>query len=259
MSLKNKEASKTKIVIVEDESIVAKDIESSLNKLNYNIVGIASDAEKAVMLAKEKNPDIILMDIMLKGNKTGIDAAKKINKENNIPIVYLTAYADEATLKKAKETEPYGYILKPFKDTVLHATIETTIHRHLKTNDLKKERDLLIEIAEKKNNDNHTLFIKSKSQKIKLKTQDILYVEALKDYVNIYTIKSRHTIHSTMKEFESKLPSCHFIRVHRSYIVRIDKIVSVEFSLLFLEGDTQVKIPIGGSYKEQLKKKLNLV
>ena len=251
--------SKTKVLIVEDESIVAKDIENSLNKMHYNIVGIASDANNAIELVKKSDPDIILMDIMLKGEKTGIEAAKKINKENNIPIVYLTAYADYPTLNKAKKTIPYGYILKPFKDTVLQATIETALLRHNRSIELKKERDLLNEIAQKNNPEINHIFIKSKSKKIKLSTKDILWVEALKDYIIINTPTTRYTIHSTMKEFELKLPSCQFIRVHRSFIVRQDKILSLEFSFLNLDVDPQRKIPIGGSYKEKLLKRLNFL
>ena len=248
--------SKTKVLIVEDESIVAKDIENSLNKLNYNIVGTASDANTAIELARKSTPDIILMDIMLKGKKTGIDAAKQINKEKNTPIVFLTAYADTTTLNKAKETLPYGYIIKPFKESLLHATLETAILRHNKTIELKKERDFFLEVAETSNNKHSDIFIKSKSQRIKLQTEEILFVEALKDYIIINTLTNKYTIHSTMKEFESKLPTCQFIRVHRSFIVRTDKIATYDFSYLTLEAGSTKKIPIGASYKEQLMKRL---
>ena len=106
--------SKTNVLVVEDESIVSKDIQQSLKKLGYNVVGAASTGERAFELAMSESPDIILMDIMLKGSINGIETAERIKKELHIPIIYLTAYADEATLSKAKITEPHGYILKPF-------------------------------------------------------------------------------------------------------------------------------------------------
>jgi CheY-like chemotaxis protein len=102
---------KTNVLVVEDESIVSKDIQHSLKKLGYNVVGSASTGEKAIELALSLKPDIVLMDIMLKGDLTGIQAAEQIKSQINIPVIYLTAYADEGTLAKAKVTEPYGYII----------------------------------------------------------------------------------------------------------------------------------------------------
>ena len=108
--------SKTNILVVEDESIVAKDIQHSLKKLGYTVVGICSNGEDAIKTAEELKPDLVLMDIMLKGDMSGIEAASYIREKFNIPIIYLTAYADESTLSKAKVSEPYGYIIKPFKE-----------------------------------------------------------------------------------------------------------------------------------------------
>ena len=95
---------KTNILIVEDEAIVAKDIQQSLKKAGYNVVGVASTGEKAIELANEKKPDLVLMDIMLKGPMSGIEAAEEIRLALNIPVVFLTAYADESTFNKAKLT-----------------------------------------------------------------------------------------------------------------------------------------------------------
>ena len=107
---------KANIQVVEDEAIVSKDIQQSLKKLGYNVVGSAATGEKAIEIARELKPDLVLMDIMLKGEMSGIDAADIIKEELNIPIIFLTAYADENTLAKAKVTEPFGYIIKPFKE-----------------------------------------------------------------------------------------------------------------------------------------------
>jgi DNA-binding LytR/AlgR family response regulator len=102
------------------------------------------------------------------------------------------------------------------------------------------------------------IFVKSNSKLVKLKTSDIYYVEALKDYVVIHTTDSRFTIHSTMKDIESKLGLSDFVRVHRSFIVRMDKIDSIEYPNLTLEKDKKV-IPIGGSYREELTNRIRLV
>ena len=248
--------SETNILIVEDESIVAKDIQHSLKKLGYTVVDICSNGEDAISAAEELKPDLILMDIMLKGDMSGIDAANQIREKFNIPIIYLTAYADESTLSKAKVSEPYGYIIKPFKEIDLHTSIKMAIYKHEKDTDLRKERDFLYSIVENKSS-NDLLFVKSNSRLVKIKMKDIYFVEALKDYVVINTATARYTIHSTMKEIEKKLPSSDFIRVHRSFIVRIDKIVAIEQPNIILEEDKKL-IPIGGSYKDELANKLNI-
>lgn len=248
---------KTSVLVVEDESIVSKDIQHSLKKLGYNVVGAASTGEKAFELAASERPDIILMDIMLKGDINGIETAERVKRELNIPVIYLTAYADESTLSKAKVTEPFGYIIKPFKEVDLHTSIEMALYKYSKEKEVLKERDLFYSLIENKES-NDFIFVKSKSKLVKINTEDIYYVEALKDYVVINTLDSRYTIHSTMKDIVNKLSPEQFIRVHRSFIVRVDKIASIEYPNLHLENDKKT-IPIGGSFKDDLMQKLNLL
>jgi DNA-binding LytR/AlgR family response regulator len=248
---------KTNVLVVEDESIVSKDIQHSLKKLGYNVVGAASTGERAFELASSEKPDIILMDIMLKGDINGVETAQRVKEELQIPIIYLTAYADESTLEKAKVTEPYGYIIKPFKEVDLHTSIEMALYKFSKEKEVLKARDLFYSLIENKDS-NGFIFVKSKSRLVKIKTSDIYFVEALKDYVVINTLDSRYTIHSTMKDIVAKLEPDNFIRVHRSFIVRLDKIASIEYPNLHLENDKKI-IPIGGSFKEDLIKKLNLI
>jgi DNA-binding LytR/AlgR family response regulator len=250
--------SKTNILVVEDESIVSKDIQQSLNKMGYNVVGSASTGIKALDLARSECPDIVLMDIMLKGEMNGVETAELIRKEFSIPVVFLTAYADESTLAKAKITEPYGYIIKPFKEIDLHTSIEMAIYKHAKEQELVRERDLLFSIVENKDSSSDFIFVKTNSRLVKIKTASIYYIEALKDYVVIHTSDTRYTIHSTMKDIEIKMGTTDFIRVHRSFIVRLDKISSIEFPNLTLDNDKKI-IPIGGSYRDDLNTRIKML
>lgn len=250
--------SKINVLVVEDESIVSKDIQHSLKKLGYNVVGASATGELAIELAGSEHPDIVLMDIMLKGEMSGIQAAEKIKEQHSIPIIFLTAYADESTLSKAKVTEPYGYILKPFKEIDLHTTIEMAIYKHSKEQEIVKERDLLYSIIENKEANADFIFVKSNSKLVKLKNEDIYYIEALKDYVVIHTKDTRYTIHSTMKDIEAKMGVEDFIRIHRSFIVRMDKIATIEYPNLTLENMDKI-IPIGGSYRDDLNRRIKQV
>jgi len=249
----------TNILVVEDESIVRKDIERSLIKLGYNVIGQADTGEKAIELADQLKPDLALMDIMLKGEMTGIEAAEIIKGKTDIPVIFLTAYADEATLNKAKITEPHGYILKPFKEVDLHTTIELALHKHKKEQEIKVENELLRSLTSFKATADY-LFIKHQSRLMKINTADVLYVEALKDYVQVISKDHKFIIHTTMKDVEKKLPPKVFQRVHRSFIVNMDKISYIHAGdLVIAEGDITKEIPVGGNYRDELAQRINVL
>lgn len=245
------------ILVVEDESIVAKDIQLCLRKLGYEVVGVVDTGEKAVETAKETNPDLVMMDIMLKGDMSGIEAADAIRESIDIPVIFLTAYTDKDTVNKAKETEPYGYIIKPFKEIDIQTAIEIALYKHGKEQLVKKERDYYYSMVEKQDSPD-MMFVKANQRLVKIRYADIYFIEALKDYVVINTAERRYTIHSTMKDIESKMPEKDFARVHRSFIVRIDKIREIDHSNVVMENDKKI-IPIGGSYKDALQERLNLI
>ena len=121
---------KTKILVVEDERVVAEDIQRSISAIGYIASGVVASGKEALEQVKKNPPDLVLMDIVLRGEMNGIETAEEIRSLYNIPVVYLTAYADDNTLNKAKVTEPFGYILKPFNDRELHSTIEMALYKH---------------------------------------------------------------------------------------------------------------------------------
>ncbi|MDZ7961148.1 MAG: ATP-binding protein [Aulosira sp. DedQUE10] len=121
---------KEKILVVEDEIIIAFDIKSCLEKAGYIVPAIAANGKQAIEKAAEFHPDLILMDVMLKGDMNGIEAAAEIGNLFNIPVIYLTAYSDQNHIQKAKTTQPFGYILKPFEETQLITTIEIALNKH---------------------------------------------------------------------------------------------------------------------------------
>ena len=130
------------ILVVEDESIVAKDIQVCLRKLGYEVVGIVSSGEEEIEKAREVEPDLVMMDIMLKGEMSGIEEATSIRKTQDIPGILLTAYTDRDTVDRAKESEPFGYIIKPFKEIDIQTAIEIALYKHGREAEVKKERDL---------------------------------------------------------------------------------------------------------------------
>ena len=132
---------KKQILIVEDEQIVADDIKTIVRKLGYAVSATAFSGKEAVNKAKKKRPDLALVDIVLKGDMDGVDLASVLRSRFNIPFVYLTAYADDKTLERAKISEPFGYILKPFEERNLHITIEMALYKHKMENLLKRSEE----------------------------------------------------------------------------------------------------------------------
>ncbi len=131
----------TRILIVEDELLIAKGLSRKLNKLGYIVVDIVSSGKTALEKVAEHQPDLVLMDIVIKGEIDGIETTAKIHEFSNIPVIYLTAYADDRTIEKAETSGSYGYILKPYKERELHATIKMALHKHQK--DVKLQDSLV--------------------------------------------------------------------------------------------------------------------
>jgi CheY-like chemotaxis protein len=124
------EKAPARILIVEDEAILAEDLGLSLENLGYLVRGKVSTGEEAVKLAEKLKPDLILMDIKLQGDIDGIEAADQISKRLDVPVVFLTGYSESDVLERAKKTEPYGYIGKPISVSELRNTIETALYKH---------------------------------------------------------------------------------------------------------------------------------
>ena len=129
---------KKKILIVEDEGVVALQIKSVLENLGYEVIDILSSGEETLAKIKQLCPDLVLMDIRLDGEINGIEATRRLRNQHNLPVIYLTAHMEESTIADAKTTEPYGYILKPFGVNDLRITVEMALYKH--SMDMEKEK-----------------------------------------------------------------------------------------------------------------------
>jgi DNA-binding response OmpR family regulator len=116
-------------LIVEDETLIAEELKERLERFGFSVIAVVDTAEEGIRIATMECPDLVLMDVRLRGEKDGVQAAAEIRQRVDVPIIYLTAYSDRATLDRAKHTEPYGYVLKPFHERELQVTIELAMHR----------------------------------------------------------------------------------------------------------------------------------
>ncbi len=216
--------SQYKVLVVEDELLVSADIEESLEILGYKVVGAVATGKDAIESVEKNLPDVILMDIMLKGDMTGIEAANIIRKKHDVPIIYLTANADLATIEKAKISLPYGYIIKPFTEKDLQTNIE--IARFKFSNDIqtKMESDQYSRFFGQINSGNTSLFADTESGLEKIKIEDIYYIDSNKDESLIVLPNEDITVSKSVEELEKELPEDQFIRVNQNQIVNVNKI-----------------------------------
>jgi CheY-like chemotaxis protein len=133
----------TKVMIVEDEAVVALHLRQELTRLGYFVAGVATAGEQALKMVEEVFPDVILMDIHIQGEMDGIETAKRIPRYLHIPVIYLTAYSEDSTLKRAGDTYPYGYLIKPFLDRELHASIKMALERSRADEAVRENESLL--------------------------------------------------------------------------------------------------------------------
>lgn len=247
-------SSPVKILVVEDELIIGAKISMHLEEMGYEVSGIVSRGEEAIKHVKHSPPDILIMDINLKGSMSGIDTVQSINEEVTIPVIYLTANADQHTFDRAKETQPYAFIIKPYKKTDLQRAIELIISRqasqegstdHPKADSLDQPYSL-----------DDRIFIRYRESMIKLLLSEICYIEASRSYCNIVTQESSHLLSVPLKRLEDKLRSGNFFRIHRSYIVNLERMEKVaENHVVVLDKC----IPIGKSYKESFLRRIQLI
>ncbi|MFN3876607.1 MAG: LytR/AlgR family response regulator transcription factor, partial [Flavobacteriales bacterium] len=219
------------------------------------------EGEAASAAARELRPDVVLMDIMLKGPMSGIEAAMAIRglplKDGlGIPVVFLTAYSDPATLSRARVAEPYGYIVKPCKALDVQTAVQLAVHKHAQEAELLRERDKLHELAAS-GSGARWIFLRHEGRQQRVALRDIYFLAALKDYTAVHLQGRRYVVHGTLKHFEERLPAEQFMRIHRSFIVRIDRIAAIDPPHAILEDD-KGSIPIGDSYYGSLIRRLEL-
>lgn len=226
---------KIQILIVEDNVIIALDLKSLLENFGYEVVGYATNYEKAVKFLDSKSIDLVLLDIGLSSSKNGIDVADYINENIKIPFIFLTSNSDDDTILKASKRRPYSYLVKPFNKDTIHASIELAL------NDFSSQN--------KKTDD--TFFVKKNNMFHKIRLKDLAFIKSDNIYLELHCYdKNKFLIRSTLKKFLEKLPN-NFLQCHKSYIVNYNYINSFNSKSLIINEE---EIPISSKFKDNLNK-----
>lgn len=206
-----------KILIVEDEMLIAANIGAQLEALGYEVAGIFPRGEEAIKSVQSEKPDLVLMDIRLKGELDGVETASQMQKEGPIPIIYLTANADDKHFDRAKATNPYAFISKPFKKLDLQRALELAAVRIQKESNQLSAEPKVLKLEDR-------IFVRQNDLMCKILIADILYLEADRNYCQVFTREKSYLLINTLKNMEAKLPIDTFQRIHRSYIVNLKQV-----------------------------------
>lgn len=234
-----------KIGIVEDEFFIANSIVKLLQEMNYAVTKPAVSYEEAVEMLRGEKPDLVLVDIQLRGKKDGIELARYINEHYSVPFIFLTANSDSAIVEKAKKVRPSAFLVKPFTREDLYTSVEICLSNFQRTEPASSQKLSLGDV----------LFIKEGNAYHKIRLKDILYLESDHVYVNIVTTDRTYLVRASLQEYGSKLDATQFVRVHRSYVVNFDRVEKIEAEGIVVAGKP---VPMSKAHREVLLQQLNL-
>lgn len=230
---------KIKVLIVEDEVLVAEDVASDLEKDGFEVSGIAISGSEALKEVEKNPPHVILMDINIKGDKDGIETAGEINETRSIPIIYVTSNTSTQFVNRALETKPHAFISKPFNQKDLVIAIELAFKKH---NEQALEHVDLV-------NPLDSIFVKSGDYHRKVLLKDVTHIEADGSYCLVFTREGKFTLSFNLNHFQNEVQSPLLKRVHRSYIVNLANVDGFDKSTLLIGKKI---IPVSGTYKEMV-------
>jgi DNA-binding LytR/AlgR family response regulator len=230
-----------KIYIVEDIAISRMSLETMLEENNYEVAGSAATAEIAWKELQQKATDLILLDINLAGEKNGVWLGQQVRKHLNIPIVYLTAFGDQQTLKEVLDTNPNGYLMKPYQEPTLLTTINIALANFLEN---QKKSNTLEKVF------NDFVFIKEKHTKVKIYINDIYYIKSEGNYIEIKLKEKTHVVRNKLLEFKKELPNNLFYQSHQRYLVNINKVDILKKDIVIMKNQ---EIPLSLRYKTSIE------
>ncbi|WP_420385458.1 LytR/AlgR family response regulator transcription factor [Roseivirga sp.] len=242
------------VLIVEDEPNYADTLEMFIDELGYKLTGLAQEGQKALRLFRENPPDIVLLDINIEGELSGIDLARLFQAERPTPVIFITSYDDKETFERAKETAPHAYLIKPFDPQQLERSMELAMLRAFGSTheDDVFEKDRHVILAKE------FFFIKERNKLVKLTIEDILWVSVEDKYCILNTAEKKFVIRLSLKELADRLNPQVFVQTHRSHIVNIKKVDDIDLSQFTISINNR-EVPLGKSYKDNLIYRLQML
>ncbi|WP_268121613.1 LytR/AlgR family response regulator transcription factor [Roseivirga pacifica] len=244
-----------KVLIIEDEPNYADTLEMFVDELGYNITDVVGEGQQALKAFRNEYPDLVLLDINLEGEMTGIDLARAFQAERKTPIIFITSFDDKETFQKAKETAPHAYLIKPFNPDELERSMELAL---LRTHGPNQEDEQVLDNGKHAILAKNSFFIKERNKLVKVNVSDILWVSVEDKYSILHTADKRFVLRQSLKEVAEKLDDSIFVQVHRSHIVNISTVEDIDLQLFTISVNGE-EVPLGKSYKDNLVQRLQML
>lgn len=249
-----------KVLIVEDENLIARDIRNLLTDWGYKIAGIAANADAAQRIFEEQKPDLVLVDVQLQGDPDGIETVAFFNKIRRTPIIYLTAQADTHTVERAKSTQPAAYLLKPFDERHLqisldlafsnfYPTVQTVAPPEMFAHEVKLNADVLLKRGDE-------IFVKQNYRFVKFRISEIRHLEADHNHCFIFTKEQKFVVRIQLSTVLERLASNTLLRVHRSFAINTDFVDAFSENEICVSGK---KIPFSNAYRADFYKIFQII
>lgn len=253
---------KVNILVLEDDGIVALGLEDTLLTEGYHVSGIADNGREALDMLKKHPVDLALLDIHVKGDWDGVDTAKKITEFREIPFIYLTAFSDEETIRRARDTSPSAYLVKPYQPQNLAIAIDLALHNFEMRKSFPEKKFVITpgdhsSLSDQKDDllvFNQTVFVKQNYKFLKLDPENILYLEADGNHTLIITASKKYVVRHSIQSLLDKLNLSYIARTHRSFAVNLKQLSSFDANSVFV---SHYEIPFGRLYKEDFFNSLN--
>lgn len=234
-----------RILTIEDDLLIAADIKQKLEALGHEVMGNARNCDEAVNLALSQTPNIIIADILIEGEKDGIETINEIYQTFKCPVIYLTANSESTMVKRAMKTHPAAFLIKPFKISEFSINIDLAVQNFSQTVDFEEANPKITD----------AIFLPDQNTFVRVLKKDILYVKADGSYVDVVTEKKSFQLASNLKNFHKQFKAPQFIRVSRSYLVNGAFVCRINGNMIYLQS-SQREIPIVFS-KEKRQEILN--
>lgn len=246
-----------KILIVEDNVIIADDMQSMLEEIGYEIVDNVIVYEQAEEVLKNNEVDLVLIDIILASDKTGIDLGQHIREKYNIPFIFVTSNSDRATVENAKSVKPNGYLVKPFEQQDLYTSIEIALSNfdyNAATEGGGSQGASTVGDVMGNSVLKDSIFVKKQHLYYRIQFEDIQFIKADNVYLEVNTADKKFLVRSPLKDYLEKLPKNKFYRAHKSYIVNVDHIDAINSKDIMINNTL---IPISKDFKEFIISAMN--
>ena len=247
--------SSLRILAVEDNPLLARALRPIVQELGYELLPVAADADEAIRFFQEHKPDLVLLDVRLRGAKDGIEVGHLLNAQRPVPLIFVTSFQDRETFERAKAVGAFAFLTKPYDALVLERAIELAMQHFTRAQQPKSAVAAPPEVVPEVD----CVFVREGNRLTRIPYAEIQAFVADDSYVQLHAGRKKYALRVTLRDLEDQLPPTRFMRVHRSHLVLVAAIEQIDSQANELQMQGGLTVPVGRAYRTELFARLHLV